>query len=167
MHSASDIERALSATVHAGPATAQLAWVDDFIAEAVEAGAPPDFVSSHLFSLLSISRGISVCYSSQGRTHAPHTHTHAPHTHTHTHTPSLCLRFPPNQKLSSSHINSECGTENSSSGSVQVPNRPMGQRAAAEPRTRRLLRGDPISGEQCTGRWEAARAARNDAVPAD
>ena len=32
-----------------GPATAQLAWVDDFIAAAVAAGAPPDFVSSHLY----------------------------------------------------------------------------------------------------------------------
>jgi len=32
-----------------GPATAQLAWIDEFIAGAVEAGAPPDFVSSHLY----------------------------------------------------------------------------------------------------------------------
>ena len=33
----------------AGPATAQLAWVDDFIAGAIKAGAKPDFVSSHLY----------------------------------------------------------------------------------------------------------------------
>ena len=33
----------------AGPATAQLAWVGDFIAGAVKAGAAPDFVSSHLY----------------------------------------------------------------------------------------------------------------------
>ena len=32
-----------------GPATAQLAWLDDFVAGAVGAGAPPDFVSSHLY----------------------------------------------------------------------------------------------------------------------
>jgi hypothetical protein len=32
-----------------GPATAQLAWLDAFIAGAVGAGAPPDFVSSHLY----------------------------------------------------------------------------------------------------------------------
>lgn len=40
---------AASPTCAAGPATAQLAWVDDFIADAVEAGAPPDFISSHLY----------------------------------------------------------------------------------------------------------------------
>eukprot|EP01050_Picozoa_sp_SAG11_P039098 SAG11_NODE_16284_length_552_cov_0.924945_2_plen_74_part_01 len=38
-----------SAAHAAGPATAQLAWIDEFIAAAVGAGAPPDFVSSHLY----------------------------------------------------------------------------------------------------------------------
>jgi len=32
-----------------GPATAQLAWLDVFVEGAVKAGAPPDFVSSHLY----------------------------------------------------------------------------------------------------------------------
>jgi beta-xylosidase len=32
-----------------GPATAQLAWIDAFVAGAAGAGAPPDFVSSHLY----------------------------------------------------------------------------------------------------------------------
>ena len=32
-----------------GPATAQLAWIETFIAAAAGAGAPPDFVSSHLY----------------------------------------------------------------------------------------------------------------------
>jgi hypothetical protein len=45
----SDSDRCLSPTGVAGPATAQLAWVDDFITDAVNAGAPPDFVSSHLY----------------------------------------------------------------------------------------------------------------------
>ena len=36
-------------TDRSGPATAQLAWIDEFVALAVNAGAPPDFVSSHLY----------------------------------------------------------------------------------------------------------------------
>ena len=32
-----------------GPATAQLAWIEPFVSGAVRAGAPPDFVSSHLY----------------------------------------------------------------------------------------------------------------------
>jgi xylan 1,4-beta-xylosidase len=54
-HTFAGLKAASPALRVGGPATAQLAWVDAFVAGAVAAGAPPDFVSSHLYHLRNIS----------------------------------------------------------------------------------------------------------------
>ena len=53
-----------------GPATAQLAWIEAFVAGAAGAGAPPDFVSSHLYPTDPWANEVALSHTRDGFFHA-------------------------------------------------------------------------------------------------